>query len=101
MTTKLFTAEDYFERASARHTRGDLDVAIADYSEVIRLNPHHISAHNNRGNVRCALTTIVSRSTTTAAMNAKPKAIWMARWPITPNRFGWIPKTLTAITTAA
>src|SRR5262245_40672190 len=39
----------YFSRGSAYYTRGDFDRAIADYSEVIRLDPKSASAYGGRG----------------------------------------------------
>lgn len=43
-------AEKYFNRALERGSRGDLDGAIADYTEAIRLNPNHANAYWARGN---------------------------------------------------
>ena len=39
----------YVGRGNARRNKGDLDGAIADYSEAIRLDPKYASAYNNRG----------------------------------------------------
>ena len=39
----------YFNRGLAYQAKGDYDRAIADYDQVIRLNPEAIHAYNNRG----------------------------------------------------
>jgi lipoprotein NlpI len=39
----------YYDRGVAWHAKGDNDLAIADYSEAIRLDPKLASAYNNRG----------------------------------------------------
>jgi tetratricopeptide (TPR) repeat protein len=39
----------YDNRGIARHTKGDNDGAIADYTEAIRLNPKDAVAYDNRG----------------------------------------------------
>jgi tetratricopeptide (TPR) repeat protein len=49
------TAEVYFKRAQSRALIGDLQGAIADYSETIRLNPDHPDAYYRRGLHRSAL----------------------------------------------
>jgi tetratricopeptide (TPR) repeat protein len=41
----------YNNRGGAWRDKGDLDRAIADYNEGIRLNPKDAAAYNNRGNV--------------------------------------------------
>ena len=43
------TAKEYFKRAGKRFQDGDIDGAIADYSEVIRLEPYDAPTWNNRG----------------------------------------------------
>ena len=43
-------AEAYYLRGVAYRNKGDLDRAIADYSEAIRLDPKLAAAYNNRGN---------------------------------------------------
>ncbi|WP_404787449.1 tetratricopeptide repeat protein [Altericista sp. CCNU0014] len=49
------TAGTYFKRAQSRALIGDLQGAIADYSEAIRLNPDHPDAYYRRGLHRSAL----------------------------------------------
>ncbi len=44
----------YYNRGSAKQTRGDLDGAIADYSKAIELKPEDIDIYSNRGNARKA-----------------------------------------------
>jgi tetratricopeptide (TPR) repeat protein len=43
------TAQDYFLRGYERGAKGNLDAAIADYTEALRLEPRFVSACNNRG----------------------------------------------------
>jgi predicted TPR repeat methyltransferase len=50
VTQLQLSAQEYFERALAR-PEDDLDGAIAEYSEAIRLNPDYAAAFNNRGDV--------------------------------------------------
>lgn len=45
-------ADAYFSRASTRYDLGDRQGAIADYSEVIRIQPHDDVAYTNRGLAR-------------------------------------------------
>lgn len=42
----------YYNRAITRYELGDKQGAIADYSEVVRINPNHDIAYNNRALVR-------------------------------------------------
>ncbi len=42
-------AEDLFNSALAKSEAGDIEGAIADYTEAIRLNPNYAKAHNKRG----------------------------------------------------
>lgn len=44
--------EAYFNRASTRYDLGDRQGAIADYTEVLRIQPNHDIACNNRGLAR-------------------------------------------------
>jgi tetratricopeptide (TPR) repeat protein len=39
----------YYNRGNVRAERGELDQAIADFTETLRLNPNHAGALNNRG----------------------------------------------------
>ena len=43
------SAEDLFNSGLAKSEAGDLEGAIADYTEAIRLNPNYAKAHNKRG----------------------------------------------------
>ena len=45
-------AEAYNNRGTLRGRKGDLDGAVADFDETIRLNPRNANAYTNRGNVR-------------------------------------------------
>ena len=42
----------YFDRGLAKQRKGDLDGAMADYNQAIKLNPKDANAYNNRGNVK-------------------------------------------------
>ena len=48
-------AEAYYNRAVTRHALGDKAGAIADYSEVVKIDPTHGLAYNNRALVRYEL----------------------------------------------
>jgi tetratricopeptide (TPR) repeat protein len=54
LTDEQKMAEEYFKLAVKKQNDDDLDGAIADYTEAIRLNPQHDKAYNNRGGVRKA-----------------------------------------------
>src|ERR1700722_17986115 len=45
-------AVTYVDRGLAREKKGDLDGAMADYNQAIKLNPKFDFPYNNRGNVR-------------------------------------------------
>lgn len=51
ITEKELTAVEYFERAFQNHESNNLESAILDYDEAIRLNPFYADAYNNRGNI--------------------------------------------------
>jgi len=46
---KLISAKEYVARGDAYYDNGDLDLAIADYTEAIRLDPNDVGAYFNRG----------------------------------------------------
>jgi len=48
---KLTSAEAYLNRGNAYYSKSDIDGAIEDYTEAIRLNPKYADAYFNRGNV--------------------------------------------------
>ncbi|MBE0691071.1 MAG: tetratricopeptide repeat protein [Anaerolineae bacterium] len=55
VTTEQLSAEQYFNRASKkRREEKDLDGAIEDYTQAIRLNPNYAAAYNKRGIARKA-----------------------------------------------
>ncbi|MEK6949431.1 MAG: tetratricopeptide repeat protein [Nanoarchaeota archaeon] len=45
-------ANAYNNRGATRADKGNLDKAIEDYNEAIRLDPNFVEAYNNRGNAR-------------------------------------------------
>ena len=47
-------ADAFNNRGNVRRAKGDVDGAIQDYTEAIRLKPDYVLAFNNRGNVRHA-----------------------------------------------
>jgi tetratricopeptide (TPR) repeat protein len=49
------TAEDYLTRGLEKYNKQDNQGAIADYAQVLRLNPEFALAYNNRGNARRAV----------------------------------------------
>jgi tetratricopeptide (TPR) repeat protein len=46
------TADDYFRRGAARHTKGDLDGAISDYTRAIEIDSRDAGAYEGRGEAR-------------------------------------------------
>ena len=42
-------AESYYNRGVLRFQKGQIDLAIADFTQVITLDPNHVDAHYNRG----------------------------------------------------
>ena len=46
-----YTAEDYNERGNAYFTNNNHDLAIAAYTQAIRLNPNYARPYRNRGNI--------------------------------------------------
>ena len=48
----FISADTYFRRGYAKDEVGDYRGAIADYTEVIRLQPDHVKAYFNRGNAK-------------------------------------------------
>lgn len=56
-STRLFVSNQismFYNRGRTRAAKGDLDAAIADYSEAIRINPDFGDAFCNRGMARQA-----------------------------------------------
>jgi tetratricopeptide (TPR) repeat protein len=47
-------AATYIDRGIAKHRKGDLDGAMADYNHAIQLDPQNANAYNNRGNIKLA-----------------------------------------------
>ncbi len=52
MPKSQVSAKEFFERGYLKHEIGDLDGAIADYTEAIRLDPEFAQAYDERGIVR-------------------------------------------------
>jgi tetratricopeptide (TPR) repeat protein len=51
-TKEELSAESLFARAYSKQQNGDLEGAIADYTQAIRIKPDYVDAYNNRGNAR-------------------------------------------------
>ena len=52
MEANVQNAGTYNDRGRAKQMKGDLDGAMADYNQAIKLSPNYALAYNNRGNVR-------------------------------------------------
>jgi tetratricopeptide (TPR) repeat protein len=52
VTQQKLTAQELVEQAYNRREANDIEGAIADYTEAIRLNPEYSIAYNNRGEAR-------------------------------------------------
>jgi tetratricopeptide (TPR) repeat protein len=48
---KARSFDDFFRRATEQFARGDLDAALADYNEALKINPNHSEAHRCRAGV--------------------------------------------------
>ena len=46
------TANEYFDRGTAKYALGNYKDAIADYSKAIEINPKYPIAYYNRGNIK-------------------------------------------------
>ena len=108
----------YNSRGAAYYAKGDLDRAIADYDEAIRLDPKEAIAYNNRGVAlpyHKATTTAPSPTTTrrsgsipntpspttTGASRTTPRATTIAPSPTTTRRSGSIPNSPSPTSTGA
>lgn len=52
MTLKPLDSSSYIERAYAQFKQGDINKAIEDFNEAIRVNPHSAFLYSERGNFR-------------------------------------------------
>jgi TIR domain/TPR repeat len=102
------SAHEYVESAWARYFKGDLDGAIADFSEALRLDPQNAAAFTWRGpsdRTRAiwrgrSLTTMrhfastpkSRRRSITEDLHARPRAIWRARSPTSLRHFASTPE---------
>lgn len=50
-----WTAEDYFQAGNEARQRGEIDKAIENYNQAIKLNPDHAGAYNNQGIAKAIL----------------------------------------------
>ena len=48
--SKSTRAKAYYNRGNAYDDKGEVDIAIADFTKAIALNPNYALAYNNRGN---------------------------------------------------
>lgn len=55
MTMVIMSAEDFFQQGLVKEKRGDMRGAIADFSQVIGLQPTFIAAYLHRGMTRTRL----------------------------------------------
>jgi tetratricopeptide (TPR) repeat protein len=65
-------------RATRYAKKGDLDRAIADYGEAIRLNPKEAAAYHNRGKPGSTRVTSTAPSPTTARPSGSIPRMWAA-----------------------
>jgi tetratricopeptide (TPR) repeat protein len=68
---KELTSQQWFERGTARRNKGDLDGAIKDYSEAIRLKPNAAAAFLGRGLARSI------KGDSNGAITDYSEAIWL------------------------
>jgi serine/threonine protein kinase len=54
-TASPVSAEDFYKRANEKQERGNLQAAIADFDQAIKLRPNYSEAFNSRGNARYSL----------------------------------------------
>ncbi|MBW4615169.1 MAG: tetratricopeptide repeat protein [Desmonostoc vinosum HA7617-LM4] len=48
-------ADDFYIQGGSKYDRGDLNGAVADFTNAIKINPKYFQAYNNRGVARSAL----------------------------------------------